>query len=107
MPIADLLDRAGVRPAARFVRFEADSERGHDTSLPLDLSRADTWLVHELDGAPLALEHGFPVRTLTPSRYFYKSLKWLRRIEVSPSARMNEPRSTVASNGSVPAAKAA
>ena len=88
VPLADLLDRAGARPAARYVRFEADSERGHDTSLPLGLARTDTWLVHELDGAPLALEHGFPVRTLTPSRYFYKSLKWLRRIELLAEDRL-------------------
>ena len=88
VPLAHLLERAGVRPEARFVRFAADSERGHDTSLPLELARADTWLVHELDGRPLAPEHGYPLRTLTPSRYFYKSLKWLRRIELLAEDRL-------------------
>lgn len=82
LPLAELLDRAGVASAARFVRFEAASARAHDTSLPLDLALADTWLVHAIDGAPLAVEHGFPLRTVTPSRYFYKSLKWLRRVEL-------------------------
>lgn len=82
LPLAELLDRTGVSAAARFVRFEAASARSHDTSLALDVALADTWLVHALDGAPLAVEHGFPLRTVTPSRYFYKSLKWLRRVEL-------------------------
>lgn len=73
-----------VRPsaAARFVRFIAWSPRDHDTSQPLSLALEDTWLIHSRDGAPLDPEHGFPLRTVTPSRYFYKSLKWLRRIEL-------------------------
>lgn len=82
VPLAELLGRALPRAAARFVRFEADSNRHHDTSLPLDLATADTWLVHAIDGEPLATEHGGPLRTVTPSRYFYKSLKWVRRIEL-------------------------
>lgn len=65
---------------AAFVRFEAYSDRGHDTSLPLETAMKDSWLVYHFDGKPLAPEHGFPVRVVTPSRYFYKSLKWLKRI---------------------------
>lgn len=87
VPLAVLLERAGPLPPARFVRFEAYSARSHDTSLPLDLARADTWLVHAADGAPLPVEHGFPLRTVTPGRYFYKSLKWVRRIELLASDR--------------------
>lgn len=75
-------------PAARFVRFEAYSTRAHDTSLPLDLARRDTWLVDAVDGRPLEVEHGFPLRTVTPSRYFYKSLKWIRRIELLADDRL-------------------
>lgn len=82
LPLGDLLALVEPLPAARWVRFEAWSERGHDTSLPLALALADTWVVDQVDGAPLSVEHGGPVRTLTPSRYFYKSLKWLRRIEL-------------------------
>jgi hypothetical protein len=68
-------------PEARFVRFVSYSARSHDTSLPLNLALADTWLVHGADGQPLSLEHGYPLRTVTPSRYFYKSLKWVHLIE--------------------------
>jgi DMSO/TMAO reductase YedYZ molybdopterin-dependent catalytic subunit len=82
LPLAELLAFSRPRPEARFVSFEAYSERRHDTSLPLELALQDTWLVHSQEGRPLAPEHGWPLRTLTPSRYFYKSLKWLHRIEL-------------------------
>jgi len=87
-PLRLLLDRARPLPEASYVRFEAYSDRGHDTSLPLDLAREDTWIVHSRDGEPLTPEHGYPLRTVTPSRYFYKSLKWLHRIELLAEDRL-------------------
>ncbi|MEM8964327.1 MAG: molybdopterin-dependent oxidoreductase, partial [Acidobacteriota bacterium] len=81
-PLALLLERVGVKADARFVRFVAYSDRDHDTSLPLELARSDTWVIHGRDGEPLEPKHGGPLRTVTPSRYFYKSLKWLRTIEL-------------------------
>jgi len=79
-PLSVLLEVAGVRESARFAHFVAYSTRDHDTSLPLDLALADTWLVHTIDGEPLTPSHGGPIRTVTPSRYFYKSLKWVRSV---------------------------
>lgn len=87
-PLSDLLDIVRPTAAARFVRFIAYSPRGHDTSLPLSLAREDTWLVHTVDGQPLDPEHGGPLRTVTPSRYFYKSLKWLHTIELMTEDRL-------------------
>lgn len=81
-PLAEVLALAGVRDEARHVRFVAHSTRAHDTSLPLALALADTWLVDAIDGEPLSAEHGGPLRTVTPGRYFYKSLKWLAAIEL-------------------------
>jgi len=74
VPLAELLDAAGVHDAARTVRFAAYSSRDHDTTLPLDVARAETWLAHAADGAPLTVEHGWPLRAVTPGRYFYKSV---------------------------------
>lgn len=88
VPLAHLLERARPRPAARFVRFEAYSERAHDTSLPLPLAVEDVWLVDEIDGRPLAVEHGGPLRSVAPARYFYKSLKWLARIDLLAEDRL-------------------
>ncbi len=87
-PLQRLLERARPLADARFVRFEAYSEHSHDTSLPLDLAREDTWLIHSFNGEPLMPEHGYPLRTVTPSRYFYKSLKWVRRIELLAEDRL-------------------
>jgi DMSO/TMAO reductase YedYZ molybdopterin-dependent catalytic subunit len=88
IPLRILLERAIPRPSARFVSFHAYSERNHHTSLPLDVALANTWIVHSFQGEPLAVEHGGPVRVVTPGRYFYKSIKWLRLIEVLEDDRL-------------------
>jgi len=88
IPLADLLAVARPDPAARYVRFVSASPRAHDTSLPIELALTDTWLVHRADGEPLSVEHGYPLRTVTPARYFYKSLKWLVRIELLAEDRL-------------------
>jgi len=88
LPVATLLDEAAPSPDARFVSFEAYSERGHHTSLPLDAVYRDSWLVHSFEGQPLEVGHGGPVRVVTPSRYFYKSLKWVKRIVVLAEDRL-------------------
>ncbi|HET8740872.1 MAG TPA: molybdopterin-dependent oxidoreductase [Acidimicrobiia bacterium] len=72
---------AQPRPEARFVSFTAFSDRGHHTSLPADYAMERSWLVHQFEGEPLTIEHGGPVRVVTPGRYFYKSVKWVRSIE--------------------------
>ncbi len=82
IPLATVLAQTGITAQGAHVRFVAHSTRAHDTTLPLDLALAQTWLVHEMDGAPLSSEHGGPLRSVTPGRYFYKSLKWLARIEL-------------------------
>lgn len=87
--LAALLAHCRAAPEAAFVRFIAYGPDGHDTSLPLvDALRLNTLLAWRCDGAPLALEHGGPVRVVVPNRYFYKSLKWLVRIELAASDRL-------------------
>lgn len=82
LPLARLLTEADPLPTARFVRFEAWSDRGHDTTLPLPAAAALSWIAHSAQGAPLEAAHGGPLRAITQGRYFYKSVKWLRRIEL-------------------------
>jgi DMSO/TMAO reductase YedYZ molybdopterin-dependent catalytic subunit len=72
-----------VAPSAQFVSFVARSIRSHSTSLKMDDAlRAGALVAFAADGAPLTEEHGGPVRVVMPGRYFYKSLKWLERIEL-------------------------
>jgi DMSO/TMAO reductase YedYZ molybdopterin-dependent catalytic subunit len=76
----DLLDYVEPLPEARYVI--AHCEYGYTTNLPLQaMLDADVLLAYRYDGKPLAPEHGFPLRTLVPKRYFWKSAKWLRGLE--------------------------
>jgi DMSO/TMAO reductase YedYZ molybdopterin-dependent catalytic subunit len=88
LPLRDVLADAEPTADARYVSFEAYSERGHHTSLPLPLVMDDCWLVHSFEGEPLEIGHGGPVRVVTPSRYFYKSVKWVKRIDVLAEDRL-------------------
>jgi DMSO/TMAO reductase YedYZ molybdopterin-dependent catalytic subunit len=68
-------------PGARFVQFIAYSQRQHDSSLPLHVCLHEgVLLAWEMDGQPLGVSHGYPLRVVAPSRYFYKSVKWVREI---------------------------
>ena len=80
--LADLLNEAGIRPEATHVMFHC--EFGYTTNLPLaDVLEPHTALLaYEYDGEPLEGEHGFPLRTLVPHLYLWKSAKWVRSIEL-------------------------
>ncbi len=74
---------------ARYVSFLAYSSRGHSTSLSWDdARRLGVMVVWQVDGRPLPIQHGGPVRIVTPERYFYKSLKWLTTIELLEEDRL-------------------
>ena len=69
------------RPGARFV--VAHAEQGFTSNVPLTaLEAEDSLIAWEADGEPLAPDHGWPLRLVVPSRYFWKSAKWLRGLEI-------------------------
>ena len=69
------------KPHARFV--VAHAEQGFTSNVPLEaLDSDDALLAYEADGEPLTPDHGWPLRLLVPSRYFWKSAKWLRGLEL-------------------------
>ena len=53
------------------------------TSRSSTLGDDDALLATHADGAPLTLDHGWPLRLVIPGKYFWKSAKWLRGIELS------------------------
>jgi len=70
------------KPSARFVVAHAD--QGFTSNVPLAaLEDENALIVYEADGAPLTPDHGYPVRLFIPTKYFWKSAKWLRGIELS------------------------
>ena len=83
----ELLDRARVRPTATHVM--AYSDGGYTANLPLAaLLEDDALLAHTYEGRPLEPDHGAPLRLLVPRRYFWKSAKFLRRLELMSADRM-------------------
>ena len=76
----DLLDEAMPRPEASHVLLTGYD--GYTTNLPLaDFASEDALLATHWQGEPLTAEHGGPMRLVVPHLYFWKSAKWLRRIE--------------------------
>ena len=70
------------RPSARYVI--AHAEQGFTANVPLPFLRDDrALLATHANGEPLAPEHGWPLRLVIPGKYFWKSAKWLRGIELS------------------------
>jgi DMSO/TMAO reductase YedYZ molybdopterin-dependent catalytic subunit len=82
----DLLDSAGLLPAAGALRF-VSAEKPYDDYLDLrQVALRDVMLAYEMDGQPLPRVHGAPARVVIPEMYGYKNVKWVERIEVVPEA---------------------
>jgi DMSO/TMAO reductase YedYZ molybdopterin-dependent catalytic subunit len=70
------------KPTANFAI--AHAEQGFTANVPLSaLEDEHALVVYEADGEPLTPDHGWPVRLVIPSKYFWKSAKWLTGIELS------------------------
>lgn len=81
--LEDVLKQSVPSTSARYLSFVARSPRQHSTSLPLDEALGlETLLATTADDQLLTSEHGGPIRTVVPGKYFYKSLKWLTEIRV-------------------------
>ena len=77
----DLAELVRPKATARFV--VAHAEQGYTANVPLAaLEEDDSLIAYEADGEPLTPEHGWPLRLVVPSRYFWKSAKWLRGLEL-------------------------
>jgi DMSO/TMAO reductase YedYZ molybdopterin-dependent catalytic subunit len=77
----ELLGMARPMPQAAFVLVHCDG--GYTTNLPLEaLLKDNVVLAWRLNGEELRPEHGWPLRLVVPSRYFYKSAKWVQGLEL-------------------------
>ena len=96
VPLAAVLDRAGVRAGAADVILEG-ADRGVPKNEPrpagplsfargLPLAKAlksEVLLAYKMNGVPLPPAHGFPVRAVVGGWYGMASVKWLRRVVVT------------------------
>ncbi|MDE1875063.1 MAG: sulfite oxidase-like oxidoreductase [Patescibacteria group bacterium] len=75
-----IISLAGVSPEATHII--AHSHDGYTTNIPIeDIRGGKAWIAYVFGGAPLEPEHGGPARLLVPHLYFWKSAKWLSRLE--------------------------
>ncbi|GAA4900154.1 DMSO/TMAO reductase YedYZ molybdopterin-dependent catalytic subunit [Stackebrandtia albiflava] len=84
VPLADLLDEA--RPESGADQVVGHSADGWTCGTPTAVCRdgRDAMLAVGMNGEPLPLERGFPVRMIVPGLYGYVSAtKWLVRLELS------------------------
>ena len=80
-PLAALLNHAGMLPAARYVNFHAYDAIVDNIDL-VDALHPQTILAYGMNGADLPIGHGAPARLRVETQLGYKSVKFLRRIEV-------------------------
>jgi DMSO/TMAO reductase YedYZ molybdopterin-dependent catalytic subunit len=75
-----ILDAAKISPEV--THLIAHSYDGYTTNVPIEEVRGGkAWVVSLYEGKPLEAEHGGPARLLVPHLYFWKSAKWLKRLE--------------------------
>jgi len=86
--LKDLLEKAGLQDNAHHVAFEGfDKPMGSAgikfiRSIPLEKAMSSTLLAYEMNGQPLPLEHGYPLRALALGWTGANCVKWLKHISV-------------------------
>jgi DMSO/TMAO reductase YedYZ molybdopterin-dependent catalytic subunit len=100
--VSDLIDPAGVLPAANTVIFHAYD--GYTTSMPLSYIRDNNiMLAYKMNGVELPPERGFPFQLVAQDKWGYKWIKWVTKIELSdnPDYRGYWERSGYSNDGSL------
>ena len=82
IPLAQLLDAAGVSAGARFVKF-ISGDGVYTDSLTLAQARlSDVMVAMLVDGKPIPSDLGGPAKLVVPQMFAYKSVKWLVGVEL-------------------------
>ena len=96
-PLREVLQTAGVYPEARHAAFsgldgiEMDDQRfGFGGSIPIGKAMSpEVVLAYEMNGEPLAPEHGAPLRVVVPGYIGARSVKWLGSISLQEEPSSN------------------
>jgi DMSO/TMAO reductase YedYZ molybdopterin-dependent catalytic subunit len=89
--LVDVLANCGPLASARYIwshgadygEFGGASVEAYIKDLPITRVHADVLIAYEMNGAPLAAEHGYPARLIVPGFYGTNSVKWLTRLELA------------------------
>ncbi len=80
--LEDLLNEAEINSEAVTVIFYAYD--GYSTALPLDyILEKDVLIAYKMNGLTLPPERGFPFQLVAESKFGYKWIKWITKIELS------------------------
>jgi DMSO/TMAO reductase YedYZ molybdopterin-dependent catalytic subunit len=84
VPVRDLLRRAGARDGATVFVESLQRHRAYRTSTltRVEARDPDTLLALGVEGEPLHLDHGYPVRLIGPNRPGVLQTKWVTRLVV-------------------------
>jgi DMSO/TMAO reductase YedYZ molybdopterin-dependent catalytic subunit len=81
--LADLLERAGALPQARYVVYHSMEAGWWDSVDMADALHPQTLVTYGMNGGSLPVGHGGPVRLRAPRHLGYKSVKWITRLTVT------------------------
>jgi DMSO/TMAO reductase YedYZ molybdopterin-dependent catalytic subunit len=80
--VRDLLEKAGPLPEARTVIFHAYD--GYTTSFPIEyIMDNDILMAYKMNDVTIPPERGFPFQLVAESKWGYKWIKWITKIELS------------------------
>jgi DMSO/TMAO reductase YedYZ molybdopterin-dependent catalytic subunit len=95
VPLAALLERAGVQPSALHFWMEAADRSPLPAapkflrSIPRDAALADALVAYEMNGQPVPFLHGGPLRLVMPRWFGMASTKWLTHVHARPTESDN------------------
>jgi len=82
MLVSDILNDAGVLPEAKTVIFHAYDD--YTTSFPIDyIMDNDIIMAYKMNEITMPPERGYPFQLVAESKWGYKWIKWITRIELS------------------------
>ncbi len=85
VPFKYVLEKAGLQSSAKEIYIT--SVDGFYESVPLDEAMdGRTLLVYEMNGEPLPVPHGYPLRIYIPGHFGMKQPKWIEKLEVIDKA---------------------
>lgn len=88
VPLATILNEAGVRGNAKWILAEGGDGAAMTRSIPFAKAMSDCFLAYGQNGEAIRPEQGYPLRLMIPGYEGNMHIKWLRRLEVSDAPFM-------------------
>lgn len=79
--LTDFFAHVKPQPGATYMTLYSSDGAYTDSISLQQAGQTDVMLAHSMNGAPLPLEQGQPIRLIIPEMYGYKNVKWVNRIQ--------------------------